>query len=246
MAQQSNNKDTVILHRGQVEALLSLTSLKDVRTVLSAIVAYGMDGMDPHIPEHLLFGWVGIKCAIDYDRDQYDASITRRKAAAAKRWSAKQDDAKQCKASNAVQGDAKQCKASNAVQGDANDAYNRIRNRIRISKENNISFCDAIDDLLKIYPRVEYPELARRELALAITRKAESCQMTKELALAAIAGKTELYAKAKANLPEEQKQFIPDAARWFRDGGYDADPATWAVIQTVDPRDPATWDNQEE
>lgn len=69
--------NSVVMFKNQIEALLSLTSLKDVRTILSAIVAYGMNGEEVSIPPHLEFGWIMIKNQIDSVRDNYSKKVEK-------------------------------------------------------------------------------------------------------------------------------------------------------------------------
>ena len=58
--------DSIVMFRNQLEALCGLTSIKDVKLVVRAIIDYGMNGKtDIDMPDHLLFGWNAIKFQID-------------------------------------------------------------------------------------------------------------------------------------------------------------------------------------
>jgi hypothetical protein len=77
MGKKNKEFNSVVIFKNQIEALLSLTSLKDVRTILSAIVAYGMNGEDVTVPPHLEFGWIMIKNQIDSVRDNYSQKVEK-------------------------------------------------------------------------------------------------------------------------------------------------------------------------
>ena len=77
MGKTTKEFNSVVIFKNQIEALLSLTSLKDVRTILSAIVAYGMNGEDVTVPPHLEFGWIMIKNQIDSVRDNYSQKVEK-------------------------------------------------------------------------------------------------------------------------------------------------------------------------
>jgi hypothetical protein len=87
-------KDTVILHRSQLRALLNLPE-KDIKMILKAVEDFGIDGKEVEMPEDLQFGWELFKMALELDNRRYQHVCASRSAAgkvsAAKR-NAKEDD----------------------------------------------------------------------------------------------------------------------------------------------------------
>ena len=210
-----DRKETVILRRGQVEALLSLTSLKDVKTILSAIKSYGMDGVEPEIPEHLMFGWVGIKYSIDYDNEQYNGMVEKRKSAAAKRWDMQ-------KHAN----DASACKSMQTMQKHANDALIHIDNDIIESEYIRACASDA-ERIASLYPKAKVGNFRQLVEAIinAISRELDHPGITPEQAVGKVESGTIAYAAAVKKW--KHKKFISDAVKFYDSGMYNHDPATW-------------------
>lgn len=48
---------------------MELTSLKDVKSIVAAVIEYGMNGQDVDLPEHLRFGWKCIQHQIDQSKE---------------------------------------------------------------------------------------------------------------------------------------------------------------------------------
>lgn len=84
----------------------------------------------------------------------------------------------------------------------------------------------------------------------AIRREADKPGGSIEGALGKIRTATEAYAAAVAAWPETKKRFVTPCKRWFDEGCYLDDPATWRQDdpsaagrkRKFDPRDPSTWD----
>lgn len=97
------------MFREQLEALGALGSLKDLRTVVGAIIEYGMNGNeDVEIPEHLQFGWAMMKSKIDAVLSHNEEIENKRKDAATSRWHKDTNNTTGCKS---MQTDAKACKS---------------------------------------------------------------------------------------------------------------------------------------
>lgn len=216
-----DRKESVILRRGQVEALLSLTSLKDVKTILSAIVSYGMDGVVPDIPDHLMFGWVGIKYSIDYDNSQYNGMVEKRRSAAQKRWS-KQTDTNDASVLSALQVDA----------NDANDAHIHIHNNNSLSPGARVcAYADKAQQIADAFPRAKVGD--HRKLVLlvieAVEREIDKGQALAEALLTVSIG-TQNYAKAMAGKP---KKFLAKPEDFYGKGQYNFDPEVWEHPENV-------------
>lgn len=78
------SRESIVIFRGQLEAIMELTSLKDVKSVVTAIIEYGMNGNSVDIPEHLRFGWKCIQYQIDQVNSHYEEVREKRSAAAKK------------------------------------------------------------------------------------------------------------------------------------------------------------------
>lgn len=85
----------------------------------------------------------------------------------------------------------------------------------------------------------------------AVRREADKPGGSIGSALEKIRAATEAYAAAVAAWPETKKRFITPCKRWFEEGRYLDDPATWrqddpgasgSGKRKFDPRDPSTWD----
>lgn len=48
---------------------MELTSLKDVKSIVAAVIEYGMNGQEVDLPEHLRFGWKCIQSQIDQSKE---------------------------------------------------------------------------------------------------------------------------------------------------------------------------------
>ena len=88
-------KDTVILHRSQLRALLNLPE-KDIKMILKAVEDFGIDGKEVEMPEDLQFGWELFKMALELDNRRYQKVCASRsaagKASAAKRNANEEED----------------------------------------------------------------------------------------------------------------------------------------------------------
>ena len=119
-----DKKDTVVMYRSAMEAILSLTSMKDVKTILSAVVDFGMNGNeDPEIPEHLLFGWLQIKAQISAMNDRF-AEISAKRSEAGRLGYASKCKQMQAKQANAVFAEQTQANASYMEMEMENDINN--------------------------------------------------------------------------------------------------------------------------
>ena len=76
-----------------------------------------------------------------------------------------------------------------------------------------------------------YPRKQNRQAALKAIAKAMATVHAERLL-----ERTEAYAAAVAQWPEEARQFIPHPATWFNKGGYDDDPTTWQRQESMNGR----------
>lgn len=207
-----NRKETVILFRGQIESLLSLSSLKDVKTILRAIVLYGMDNETPEIPEHLTFGWLWFKNTIDSNREQYEAKCDRNRSNAQKRWD---------KSLSPMRPDAIGC---DRMRPDAIDANNDND----LNKECMLSRTCAMDAerIANLYPRAKIGNWQKviKSVINAIQREFDRGNSVND-AVALVELGTREYAKAAEKI--KHKRFIFLATKFFDDGIYNNDPETW-------------------
>jgi hypothetical protein len=209
-------KETVILFRGQIESLLSLSSLKDVKTILRAIVLYGMDNETPEIPEHLTFGWLWFKNTIDSNREQYAARCDKNRTNAQKRWDK----------SPSMRSDATGC---DGIRSDANDADNDNDNDNDINKEREsiTRICaQEAEKIAALYPKAKIGNWQQtvKSIISAIQREFDRGNSVND-AIALVELGTREYAKAAEKI--KHKRFIFSATKFFDDGIYNNDPETW-------------------
>lgn len=103
------------MFRGQLVALMELTSMKDVKSLVSAVIEYGMNGnQDVQVPDHLRFGWSLMKSQIDSVNSHYEEVRQKRQDAANARY------AKACKS---MQMDAN---ATNACNNENENDYENV------------------------------------------------------------------------------------------------------------------------
>lgn len=214
-----DKKETVILRRGQVEALLSLTSLKDVKTILSAIKSYGMDGVEPEIPEHLMFGWVGIKYSIDYDNDQYRTMVEARSAAGKASAEKRKNQQVSTKATSVEFVEQNQQVSTKAT-------LIHIDNDIIESEYIRACASDA-ERIASLYPKAKVGNFRQLVEAIinAISRELDHPGITPEQAVGKVESGTIAYAAAVKNW--KHKKYISDAVKFYDSGMYNHDPDTW-------------------
>ena len=84
-----SEKDSVIIYRVQIEALLACSSLKDVKAILAMILERGINGNEVDCPEHLRMTWVMFQQMLDINNAKWQEkrrqSSAAGKASAAKR-----------------------------------------------------------------------------------------------------------------------------------------------------------------
>ena len=154
MGKTTKEFNSVVIFKNQIEALLSLTSLKDVRTILSAIVAYGMNGEDVTVPPQLEFGWIMIKTQIDSVRENYSQRVEKCRDAANGRWNkGMQTDANGCERMRT------HANACERMQTDANGCYNKIKIKNKIVPTINVGDNSAQE--------FTYPKTAEQVICLA-------------------------------------------------------------------------------
>jgi hypothetical protein len=216
-----DKKETVILRRGQVEALLSLTSLKDVKTILSAIKSYGMDGVEPEIPEHLMFGWVGIKYSIDYDNDQYRTMVEAR-SAAGKASAEKRKNQQVSTKSTSVEF------VEQNQQVSTKSTHIHIDNDIIESEYIRACASDA-ERIASLYPKAKVGNFRKVVEAIinAIYRELDHPGITPEQAVSKVEAGTIKYATAVKQWPNKNKKYISDPVKFYDSGMYNHDPETW-------------------
>lgn len=89
MGSKTTKRDSIVMFRGQLVALMELTSMKDVKSLVSAVIEYGMNGnQDVEVPDHLRFGWSLMKSQIDSVNSHYEEVRQKRQDAANARYAA--------------------------------------------------------------------------------------------------------------------------------------------------------------
>lgn len=235
-----DKKETVILYRGQIESLLSLSSLRDVKTILRAIVSYSMDGVEPEIPEHLAFGWQWFKHSIEQNNNAYTEMVNKRRDAANKRW---ENDASGCKSMQVDANDASGCKRC------YNDNDNDLNRECVIRAH---AYASDAERIAALYPKAKvgnYRTLVESVIN-AIVRELDRPGTEPDKAVFKVESGTIAYANAVKKW--KHKKYISDAVKFFDTGMYNHDPETWVqpeapeektVRKKVDPYDPSTWEN---
>ena len=222
----------MVIRRGQIESLLSLNSIKDIKTILRAMLSYGMDDIEPEIPEHLAFGWIGFKYTIDNDKLAYSEKADKRREAANKRWhSADANDANDANACNCMQTMQMHNLQCNGMQTHANDADIDID----IGIDNNNSVCvnaracayagDA-ERIAKLYPQGKtgsFRDLLGLVIA-AIDREKDLPGATLESAIAKVERGTANYANAMKGTP---KRYLAKPEDFYGESRYGYDPEVW-------------------
>lgn len=214
-----DKKETIILHRGQIESLLSLSSLKDVKTILRAMLSYGIEGVEPEIPEHLVFGWIGFRHLIDYDNEQYNDMVEKRRSAAKKRWE--------------MQKDANDASASSALQANANDAHNHNLNQDYILSPGArvCAYGDDAESISRIFPRAKVGDDRQlvKVIIAAIQREIDKGLTTADAVQLVCAG-TQNYANAMKGKP---KKFLAKPEDFYGKGQYNFDPEVWEHLENA-------------
>ena len=134
--------DSIVMFRNQLEALCGLTSIKDVKLVVRAIIDYGMNGKtDIDMPDHLLFGWNAIKFQIDSVVAEQERKLESyrergRMGALAKHSQAEAGTAKHSQAQPSIAKHS-QAELGTSEQSMANGGYeyNNINNKYNITQE---------------------------------------------------------------------------------------------------------------
>ena len=238
-----DKKETVILYRGQIESLLSLSSLRDVKTILRAIVSYSMDGVEPEIPEHLAFGWQWFKHSIEQNNNAYTEMVSKRRDAANKRWENNANAGKTMQTMQVHANDASACKRC------YNDNDNDLKKRESIIR----AHASDAERIAGIYPRAKvgnYRALVESVIN-AIIRELDRPGTEPDEAVFRVESGTIAYAQAVKKW--KHKKYISDAVKFFDSGMYNHDPATWEQPENIsgktenkrknDPYDPSTWEN---
>lgn len=65
MMVEKTQKDTVVMYRVLIEALLACSSLKDVKAILAMIIEHSVNGKSVECPEHLKPLWCMFKHELD-------------------------------------------------------------------------------------------------------------------------------------------------------------------------------------
>ena len=162
---EDTQRDSVVMYRNQVEALLACSS-RDVKLILAMMRDYGMNGSEVDVPEHLAPLWIMFKFSIDETNRRYaEVSEKRRRAAI-------------------IGNQQMRANASKREQTQANAAYNENDNEndndISLSNESDIKKTRADNESFKL---TNYPETAEDVLAIC---NAINSQMTKQQAQAYI------------------------------------------------------------
>lgn len=221
-----NRKETVILFRGQIESLLSLSSLKDVKTILRAIVLYGMDNETPEIPEHLTFGWLWFKNTIDSHREQYAAKCGRNRNSANKRWGNGDDipmDADECER---MRTDANACERMRTHKNHAYNDNDKDKDYLNRERKNAYAYASDAEKIANLYPKSRIGNWQNVVLSIisAIQREFDRGNAIEE-AIEKITQATQKYAQ---DVKEDKNScYLYQGVNFFNEGIYNNDPATW-------------------
>lgn len=220
-----DKKETLILHRGQIESLLNLSSLKDIKAVLRAIVSYGLDEVEPDIPEHLAFGWLWFKHTIDHHREQYQATVEARrnagKASAEKRLQNKQMSTNPTNVNFVEQSQQPQQMSTNPTEYE----YDYDNNYILSSGASACAYGDDAEAIAGIFPEAKVGDYRKlvTDIIAAIQKEIDRGVDT-DKAVEIVRTGTQLYANAMADKP---KKFLAKPEDFFGKGQYNFDPEVW-------------------
>lgn len=74
-----DKRETVVMNRAQLEALRSLPSVKDVQSVVAAVIEFGLNGNDsPELPQHLQPLWIMFRAPIEENLRRYADACEKR------------------------------------------------------------------------------------------------------------------------------------------------------------------------
>ena len=251
-------KDTVILHRSQLRALLNLPE-KDIKMILKAVEDFGIDGKEVEMPEDLQFGWELFKMALELDNRRYQKVCASRsaagKASAAKRNANEEEDS-----DDKVNG-TNSTNPTNATNVDfvetvsTNPTHNHNQNQNHNHNQDTLSLSEieylnrSAGEIVEMYPKGKVGDFERvksvvREVIAKEAREGD-CALFKVVEKV----KKGVSAYASATESWEEKRFITDAVKFFSERHYNFDPAVWVKKKIpspkpktkFDPLDPATW-----
>lgn len=161
MAAEKTQRDTVVMYRVQIEALLDCSSLKDVKSILAMILEYGMNGEDVECPEHLRMIWRVFKSMIDGNNAKWDAArekyINAGKASAEKRKQS--NDVQRC---STMFNDVERCSTNNVNVNVCNTPINGsvLHNRAHAQEHEHLKLTDypkTAEDVLAICKAINSP-----------------------------------------------------------------------------------------
>ncbi len=85
-----------------------------------------------------------------------------------------------------------------------------------------------VDDVYAAYPRKEGPKVAKKMILRAVQELTLGDKQTDAEAFAYLLDRTQVYAKAVAGWPpDERKQYVPHPSTWFNQGRYADDETYW-------------------
>lgn len=207
------SRESIVIFRGQLEAIMELTSLKDVKSVVTAIIEYGMNGNSVDIPEHLRFGWRCIQYQIDQVNSHYEEVREKRSAAAKK---------SHANASKSMQMQQMHANAANACNNKNKNENDNVSPDGDVIITRKPSYPSTVDEVLEI--------AAQPQCGARITREdAERyfiCRMSTDWVDAAgrkIAPEGIIWDLKKWEMSTNELRVTPS-----RSGGVDYnDPSTW-------------------
>lgn len=228
--------DSIVMFRNQLEALFGLTSLKDVKIVVRALIDYGMNGKkDIAMPDHLMFGWNAIKCQIDNVIAERERKLESYRERGRMGASAKHSQAVPSIANNsqAELGLAEQSVAEGGYNGEYNREYN---NSVCVSHAHaHVRECEYAEDaerIAKLYPQGKtgsFRDLLKLVMD-AISRETDLPGATTESAIAKVENGTLAYARAMKDTP---KRYLAKPEDFFGEARYAFDPSVWERKETV-------------
>jgi hypothetical protein len=176
-----------------------------------------MDGVEPEIPEHLVFGWLWFKHTIEQHNDQYRAMVEARSAAGKASAEKRKNQQVPTNPTSVAFVEQNQQVPTNPTDKDKD-----------LNRECVIRACASdAERIASLYPKAKVGNFRQLVEAVinAISRELDRPGITPEQAVGKVEAGTIAYAAAVKKWTH--KKYISDAVKFYDSGMYNHDPATW-------------------
>lgn len=179
-----DKRETVVMNRAQLEALRSLPSVKDVQSVIAAVIEFGLNGNEsPELPQHLQPLWIMFRAPIEENLRRYADACEKRSNAGKIGNAAMRANASNREQSQAIASKREQTQANASKREQTQDEYDN-EYEYDTHPLSNESVCDSAGARTHAkssgqVKKIDYPKSTEDVLALA---KAINLDMSPEQA----------------------------------------------------------------